>query len=290
MKYLVWSLFIACQLEIVLAEPLLNAAKAGNSTHVDRILRSGGDIHKRGQLGETALHWMVFYGDGAMVRLLIDKGADVNESLNSGSTPLHLAAYKGHLDVAKLLIEYGANVNARTRAGITPLDWADRNGHPEIADLLTTNGAIHGQISSDDVAKPDHQKSVPKDLNKRPQFITYMTMESFLSQASASASATPSNIENDAPVAPIQKESFRIQLGAISSEPRALETWRHYRKQHREILENQKLILDTITLNGKKYYRVQTGPFSKRIAESTCNQLKRRSQPCIVVNQNLDTR
>ena len=289
MKYLVWSLLIACQLEFVLAGPLLNAAKAGNSKHVDRILKSGGDIHERGQLGEKALHWMVFHGDGGMVRLLIDKGADVNESMNSGTTPLHLTAYKGHLDVAKLLIEYGANVNARTRVGITPLDWADRNGHPEIADLLMTNGAIHGQIPSDDVAKPDHQKAVPNNLNKRPQ-LTNLTMGDLLSQAFASAPATPSNIGNDAPVAPIQKESFRIQLGATSSESRALETWRQYRKQHQDILENQKLILDTITLKGKKYYRVQTGPFSKHSAVSACNQLKRRSQPCIVVNQNLATR
>ena len=283
MKSIIWFVLIACQLEIVLAGPLLNAAKTGNSKHVDRVLKSGGDIHERGQQGEKALHWMVFHGDVGMVRLLLDAGSDVNESVNSGTTPLHLAAYKGHLDVAKLLIEYGANVNARTKLEITPLDWADRNGHPKIAELLKTNGAIHGQIASNYVAKPDHQKAVTKNLINRPQF-TNLTMANLVSQTFTVAPTTSAKIDNVAPVAPIQKESFRIQLGAVSSESLALETWRQYHKQHQDILDNQELILDTITLKGKTYYRVQTGPFSKLVAESVCNQLNQRRQPCIVVN------
>ena len=283
MKFITWLVLIACQLKIVLAEPLLDPAKTGNSKHVDRVLRSGGDIHESGQQGEKALHWMVFHGDVSMVRSLIAAGSDVNESVSSGATPLHLAAYKGHLDIAKLLIEYGANVNARTRAGITPLDWADRNGHPEITNLLKANSAIHGQRVSDYMAKPYQQKIVAKNLNKRPQF-TKITMAHLLSQTFTLASKTSTSTENAAPFAPIQEESFRIQLGAISSESLALETWRQYRKQYQGILENQELILDTITLKGKTYHRIQTGPFTKHAAESVCNQLNQRGQACIVVN------
>ena len=286
MKYLIWFLFITCQLEtaFALAGPLLDAAKAGNSIYVDRILKSGGDIRTRGRQGESVLHWMVFHGDGAMVKLLIDAGADVNESVNSGSTPLHIAAYNGYFDIAKLLIENGANVNAQTNAGITPLDWADRNGHREAADLLITNGAKHGQISSDYGAKPEQEKTVSKDLKKRLQF-NYMTIGHLFSQTSGSAPTTPVSTENGAPVTLMKKGSFRIQLAAINSEPRALEAWQQYRKKHRDILGDQKLILDKINLKGKDYYRVQTGAFSKLVAESTCIRLKRRSQPCIVVNQ-----
>jgi len=115
---------------------------------MEQILESGADVHQRGQQNETALHWMAFHGNEAMVKWLITADADINARVKSGSTPLHLAAYKGHINVARLLIARRAKVNIQTHDGITPLDWALRNGNREVAELLITNGAKTGSAQA----------------------------------------------------------------------------------------------------------------------------------------------
>ena len=53
----------------------------------------------------------------------MDSGADVNARDEAGDTPLHYAAYFGELAVIRLLVERGADVSALNSYGRTPRSW-----------------------------------------------------------------------------------------------------------------------------------------------------------------------
>jgi ankyrin repeat protein len=63
-------------------------------------------------------------GDTQIVRLLLDHGADPNTVNERGHTALYCAGGHGHLETLKLLLERGADSDARfTTDGKTLLDW-----------------------------------------------------------------------------------------------------------------------------------------------------------------------
>ena len=79
-------------------------------------------------------------GEFAGVQAELDKGVDVNAEDEFGFTPLHQATFNGHKEVVELLIAKGADVNAKDKNGETPLDWAIFNKQTETADLLRKHG------------------------------------------------------------------------------------------------------------------------------------------------------
>ena len=268
------------------AGPLLDAAKANDKAQVDQFLKSGADVCALGPQGDTALHWAAFHGNETMARRLIGAGAGIDVRVNNGSTPLHLAAYNGHTGVVKILIAHGAKVNARTLAGVTPLDWAERNGHPAVAQLLRANGGESGTKPPTEDTLADHQEirsDKTGDLPQLNQILTRYGLSKTPDGASAAGNEDSRKEKTARPDSPVPGDAFRIQLAAFGSEQRAAETWERYQKQHPEILGHRKLILDRISANGKKYYRVQTGNLTRINARSLCARLKRRSQPCIVI-------
>jgi hypothetical protein len=267
----------------VSAELLLETARAGKSKHMEQILELGADVHQRGQQHETALHWMAFHGNEAMVKRLITSGSDINAQVKKGSTPLHLAAYKGHIKVARLLIARRARVNIRTHDGFTPLDWALRNGNKEVAELLITNGAKTGSSQAGTAITTRRSENKLEDLK-------YFTRLKRILARHRRESERPTMLTEpqastvQAPERHPQAGAFRIQLAALGTHERALETWNKYRRQHPDILGDRDLFVEPARVNGKAFYRVQTGLLTKRNAASLCNQLMRRSQPCLVIN------
>ena len=75
------------------------------------------------------IHDAAYAGDFAGVQAELDKGVDVNAEGEFGFTPLHQATFNGHKEVVELLIAKGADVNAKTKDGWdewwTVLDWAE---------------------------------------------------------------------------------------------------------------------------------------------------------------------
>jgi hypothetical protein len=284
MRYLA-LVFLAAYLLIapVSAGSLLETARAGNSKQLEKILELGADVHQRGQQNETALHWMAFHGNEAMAKRLITSGADINARVKKGSTPLHIAAYKGHINVARLLIAERARVNIRTHDGITPLDWAIRNSNRGVEELLITNGAKKGS-SQAGIAITMHRSDKNWEDLKHFTRLQPIPARHRIEPGRPTILAEPQESTVQATESHPQGGAFLIQLAALGTHERALETWNKYRRQHPDILEDRDLFVEPARVNGKEFYRVQTGLLTKRNAASLCDQLMRRSQPCLVIN------
>ena len=90
-------------------------------------------------------------GDEAAIIALLDAGADVN-ALRGYTTPLVNAVRKGHYAAAKLLIARGADVNAATDYWGEPLMMAAKQARADLLALLLANGAYANSIHRGEAA------------------------------------------------------------------------------------------------------------------------------------------
>ncbi len=154
---------------------LLDAAKLGDFTTVEALLKDKANVNAARSNGTTALSWAVYHDNVTAVDLLIGAGADVNVSTDYGVTPLALAcanqdaaivrklldggadpnlvkltgesplmtcANTGEVQAVKALLEHGANVNAReSKEEQTALMWAAAERHPQVVRALVEKGA-----------------------------------------------------------------------------------------------------------------------------------------------------
>ena len=81
-----------------------------------------------------------YFGQEAVVKLLLEKGADVNATDSTSQTPLSWAAQNGHEAAVKPLLEKGADVNATNKGERTPLQEASIRGQVEVVKLLSSSG------------------------------------------------------------------------------------------------------------------------------------------------------
>ncbi|MGD8957364.1 MAG: ankyrin repeat domain-containing protein [Chromatiaceae bacterium] len=237
-------------------------------------VQSSIDVDARGGQGDTLLHWVTFEGNEEMVRRLIAAGANPNARVEKGSTPLHLAAYRGHTAIAGILIAHGAVINAKTDAGITPLDWAQRNGHDDMIDLLLANGATQGRQlpRNPSTASPAAATKAGVKRPARPGRPLRLDLDSLPELKSLTST------DNGQAAA-----AWRVQLGAFGSEKRAAAARELYREQHSELLSQEDLEIRSAKVNEKDFYRVQVTTTGRSAAQSLCDQLRRRDQPCRVI-------
>jgi cytochrome c len=164
------ALFLALSSPVI-AGPLHDAAKGGNTAEMQSILAGGADVNESDGIA-TPLYLAVAGNHAEVVKLLIAQGADVNlpakwgtpasvaasgcnaeilrQLLDAGADPnstwksvalLHRAAEKGALDCVKLLVEGGADVNILTSGRTPPIHLAVLQGHKDVADYLREHGA-----------------------------------------------------------------------------------------------------------------------------------------------------
>jgi uncharacterized protein len=147
---------------------ILQAKYSGNTARVEELLKAGPTltIFEAAATGQTArvrellasdpslldafapdgfhpLGLAVFFGNAAVVRVLLDAGADVNLHTREAMkvAPLHSASAARRTDLAELLLTRGANPNAKAEAGFTPLHGAAGSGQTDLALLLVGHGA-----------------------------------------------------------------------------------------------------------------------------------------------------
>ena len=100
---------------------------------------------------EMALRYAAAYGNGDVVRCLLDRGVDVDAHSGHGETALFYTVLSGHLDVINLLLERGARPGVRTRYGgdvVGAALWrAGHGGDPDrYVTIVATLVAAGGQV------------------------------------------------------------------------------------------------------------------------------------------------
>lgn len=115
---------------------LFLAARDGDLSHVEAMLRRSQSLAKSEVGGFSMLHWAAFGGNEQVVRKLIEAGADVNRPNYVGETSLHCAAARGNLGAARALLAGGADTHLTDNLGKTAADWAYANNHADIGDLI----------------------------------------------------------------------------------------------------------------------------------------------------------
>ncbi|MGZ3776727.1 MAG: ankyrin repeat domain-containing protein [Mucilaginibacter sp.] len=120
----------------------LTLATAVGLGRLDDVRRMLSEAPRDEQL--TALTVAAFYGNTAMIELLLSMGIDPNgypgsnSGFHSHATPLHQAVSSNSAEAVKLLAEAGASLDARDKIyDGTPYDWADYMRRDENFDEAT---------------------------------------------------------------------------------------------------------------------------------------------------------
>ncbi|XP_015510788.1 myotrophin isoform X1 [Neodiprion pinetum] len=109
----------------------------GISESYSRITTPNMDIDVNQMIdGRTPLHYAADYGQGDVLRYLLEKGADANATDKHGITTLLAAIWEGHTNCVKLLLERGANPDGSTPDGTSYLEAAEKD---EIKQLLKSH-------------------------------------------------------------------------------------------------------------------------------------------------------
>ena len=114
-------------------EGLINAAKMGNFTAVEALIKAGVPVNIVNIFNQTPLMAAVQKNRVHIAKYLIAMGADVNAQNNKGETALIVSAAKNHGASFNLLIDTGVDVDKTDLDGRTALYFAVQNGNIPIS-------------------------------------------------------------------------------------------------------------------------------------------------------------
>ena len=107
---------------------LHEAACAGNTDIVERLLLNCANVNQRDKKGVTPLHGAAANGHASIAKLLLRHDADTQVTDESGCTPLHNASMHGKAEVVRLLLRYPFDLSVTDRDG-----WTPSMGRPSMA-------------------------------------------------------------------------------------------------------------------------------------------------------------
>lgn len=117
---------------------LIQAAEAGDTPTVLRLLQEGAEINGRDDQGRTAVMAATHGNRVDTVRALIEAGADINIRDSRMDNPFLYASAEGLIEIVNLTIEANADTRLTNRFGGTALIPASERGHVEIVRELLT--------------------------------------------------------------------------------------------------------------------------------------------------------
>ncbi|KAJ3544493.1 hypothetical protein NM208_g3022 [Fusarium decemcellulare] len=121
---------------------LSTAAALSRKSLVLAIVRAGHDLDEmNGKLGERPIHTAIFWGQRAIVRLLLDFRVDPSARDRDGRTPLLLAVRMGNPEIVQMLLNKGASVHENASNGVSVVNTAISCGAHKALKLLLSAGA-----------------------------------------------------------------------------------------------------------------------------------------------------
>ena len=152
--------------------PLHQAAKAGGTVEIERLVKNGTAVDTPDPEHDTALDWAIYGQHIDAVRTLLDLGADANHADDQGRTPLMftVSPLRGKRvggpaaernAIARLLIERGADVNHPLPDGQTTLHLmtVGNAGNAEMVRILLAAGANRDAKTTDGHTPLQYAKS-----------------------------------------------------------------------------------------------------------------------------------
>jgi uncharacterized protein len=118
---------------------LHDAASAGLTERVVRLLDDGVAVDTRDDFGSTALHRAAMSRHADLVRVLLQRGVPVDARNARGYTALTLA---DSVDVMQLLLDAGADPNADIGGGLTPFLYLARTSTSDVRRFLKARMGI----------------------------------------------------------------------------------------------------------------------------------------------------
>ncbi len=128
---------------------LLKAARDGNITALNMLIKFGAKINQTTHKGNTVLHLVASSWQLEVLETLVTAGANINKFNDGGVTPLILAAQKGYLNTVQKLISLGADINQTTLTGRFPLKAAVISEDVRVLEYLLQNGACVNASTND---------------------------------------------------------------------------------------------------------------------------------------------
>ena len=121
--------------------PLVEAARRGDASAVQKLLAQRADVNVTEVDGTTALHWAAHHDYGDVAAALLKAGARAQVANRYGATPLMLACINGSASMVERLLAAGADPNSTTPEGDTVLMAAARTGVAAVVKALIARGA-----------------------------------------------------------------------------------------------------------------------------------------------------
>jgi cell division septation protein DedD len=164
---------------------------------------------------------------------------------------------------------------------------------PEAVDSGEVSPEGTAAPAADGAAAPEAEPE-PDVAEAAPPVVPAPEPEAAPEAAPETTAAEPAPAPEAAPAAPAPEEpvqqvaaagAFRIQLAAVKSEADAQKEWTRLQKAHADLLGALTPTIQRADLGAQGiFYRIQGGPLANReAAAALCEQLKAKSQACLVV-------
>ena len=145
--------------------PLLVSVRRGHTEIASLLLKAGANVNAKTDSGWTALHLAAENGLEDLTRQLLTLGANVHaKDLVNNESALHYAVYYGEAAIVKLLLDAGADPNARGYGKYTPLSLAMKQGSKEVQAVITNKPGMSEAIASPNTSGNVQPKEVLKNL------------------------------------------------------------------------------------------------------------------------------